>query len=517
MPKLTIHPKLKTALSKAFPKPAASAARILDKYVSVLEQLLDTAMQQPRSAYMRKKGLYHIPVSKLQQSGQLGAKRIRLHRWLEENGYALIDKVEQGSNLTGKYSLVALTKWIQLEDELTQDGELRELSDSEIDKFLASDGKDDKNLVRQLFPELMQDITEDEIAKLFDLVTVDVKSLENYITWLLTDAKLIKQAQKQSYLRQAKTILVVSKQLNKLFPQRKVQSEFGRTYYAGVSIQNINKDLRAAMLGDCWEYDVRSSVIAWKMAFAKDYLQQERIDTDVSRYFSATNWLLSEKQIMFKQIQEKTFAADSKVPEELQIDLIKQAMTAICFGARLQLQGWKSAQGAWHNPAIVDIIKNEAERKRFMTNRDVKDFVTEQNLLDSFLFNSVKQDMPELLENEFLCTNNRPNKSKTIAYLYQQSETQAMTIAYDFLASNNIEVLAKIHDAFVVSKKLKGEVKVDLQLLVQEKTGNQYWRLGEKQIKRWGDVMSVEEQQRIAEHKACIAAEELRAKQMLKR
>jgi len=515
MSKLIVKPEVRAALRAAFPKPAASAGKILDKYVGVLAHLIDTAMQQQRSVYMRKKGLYSIPVSTLQQSGQLGVKRIRLHKWLDENGYALVEKVETGTNLTGRYSLVALTKWITLGDELTDNGELQELSDKQIDEYLSDDETGETELVKRLYAELLQGLSEEEITKLFDFVPVDVKSLANYVTWLLTEAKLIKQAQKQSYIRQAKTILTISKKLNGLYPQRKVKSDFGRTYYAGLSVQNVNKDLRRAMLGDCWEYDVRSSVVAWKMSFAKVCLLSAGLGADVKHHFSATLWLLEEKVVMFKQIQEKTFAGDSKVPADLQINLIKQAMTAICFGARLQLQGWRTGDGNWQNPAIVDIIKNADERKSFMTNKDVKDFVREQNMLDNYLFNGVKKEAPELLKQSFLVSNSRPNKAKTIAYLYQNSEAKSMSAAYDYLMRKNIEVLAKIHDAFIVQKKLTGENKVDLQVQVQHETDNEYWRLGEKQIERWGDVMSLEEKQRIATHKTFIAAEEIHAKKYI--
>jgi len=33
-----------------------------------------------------------------------------------------------------------------------------------------------------------------------------------------------------------------------------------------------NRDLRRGFLGNCWVYDIRSSVIKWKMRFAWDYL-----------------------------------------------------------------------------------------------------------------------------------------------------------------------------------------------------------------------------------------------------
>ena len=58
----------------------------------------------------------------------------------------------------------------------------------------------------------------------------------------------------------------------------------------------------------------------------------------------------------------------------------------------------------------------------------------------------------------------------------------------------------------VVSPEIEA-VKQELEELVQFETHNEYWRLGEKPLKRWGDLMTQEEKQRIAQHKAFIANE----------
>ena len=63
----------------------------------------------------------------------------------------------------------------------------------------------------------------------------------------------------------ARTILAIASVMSGNYLQRKKPSAFGRLYYEGVSVQNINKELRRAVLGNCWEYDIRSSVVAWKM------------------------------------------------------------------------------------------------------------------------------------------------------------------------------------------------------------------------------------------------------------
>jgi len=69
-------------------------------------------------------------------------------------------------------------------------------------------------------------------------------------------------SKRKQYLLQAHVILTVAKDKDGKYYQRKLPSDFGRTYYSGTSVQNVNKELRRAMLGNSWEYDIRSSVVA---------------------------------------------------------------------------------------------------------------------------------------------------------------------------------------------------------------------------------------------------------------
>jgi hypothetical protein len=103
MTKLTIAPQVLAKLRQAHPTPAASAARLLDKYVGVLQGLIDDAMQQKRSTFMRKHGIYSVNVSTLHRCGQFGPKRTRLHKWLDDNELALIKIFELGTSVYARY------------------------------------------------------------------------------------------------------------------------------------------------------------------------------------------------------------------------------------------------------------------------------------------------------------------------------------------------------------------------------------------------------------------------------
>ncbi len=78
-------------------------------------------------------------------------------------------------------------------------------------------------------------------------------------------------------------------------------------YYEGTSVQNINKELRRAVLGNCWEYDIRSSVVAWKMGWAKQCIHSRGQGEELRKVFSATINFLEDKADFMGTVQYFTF------------------------------------------------------------------------------------------------------------------------------------------------------------------------------------------------------------------
>ena len=98
------------------------------------------------------------------------------------------------------------------------------------------------------------------------------------------------------------------------------------------------------------------------------------------------------------------FGDHSKEAGEFHMKLLKQAFTAMSFGARLASTGWQDGSGHWNNPARVNILKNTQERNRFFNDRSVRAFIKEQNTLDDFLFKQFKTHHPELVKLPCLLT-----------------------------------------------------------------------------------------------------------------
>jgi hypothetical protein len=398
---------------------------------------------------------------------------------------------------------------LAVEDKILRLGK----SDSEIDQHLCGDDFGNYQVLNLLFPEFKQRIKSPEIEELFDLVPVDKESVKSYIIWLTTESEKISQEKKDQALRQARIILAISSVMHGYYVQRKKPSLFGRMYYEGTSIQNINKELRRAVLGNCFEYDIRSSVVAWKMGWAKQYIDAREQGEDLRKVFSATLNFLEDKADFMGTVQYFTFGDDSPVHKDLQPKLLKQAFTAISFGARQNTIGWQNESGGWTNPALVDIIKNGTDRERFLADPTVQAYINEQSILDTHLYELVKATRRDLLSKSFLQTpSGRPSKSKILAYLYQHDETEVMDIVCEVAAQHGREPIARVHDAIFFKHKLSVDLRHEIEMTMQDQTKNSYWRLSHKQLERY-EPRYLDLKMDEAAHKERILQETIRARE----
>ncbi len=489
--KITVNPKVLKALQAAFPKPANSAEKALAKYVQMLEDQLFKALHSNREPEDRKLDLYVIALREFSQKGPcIGPKKMRLHSWLNDNKLALVETVKLGSNLTGQLSRVKLSKLIEIHD-IAQGPALlisSTMTSDELDEVLTGTKADNQNLFSHLYPDYYNYATDKQRLQVFDVLLVDIQSLKNFIVWLIEDAHRFKQKDKALYLRQARTILGVALHTKGLYFQRKKPSAFGRMYYEGISIQSVHKELRRAILGDCWMYDVRSSVIAWKMQFAREYMSIMGIQEDFHRAFSASLLYLEDKRDFMATVIYETFDASTNVPKELQPDLVKQGLTAIGFGAGLKAKGWTSSDGTWTLPSMVEIFRNKNDRDRFVNNLTVKKFQQEQQALDNYLYSMAIAMRPKFFASESFKATKNISKSKVVAYLYQQSETKVMDVVRSALKKEGRAVIANIHDAIIIRKKLSADIKHEVELQMQEQTGNKYWRIAASHLEPYRTV-----------------------------
>lgn len=482
---ITIDPVVLESLQRCFPKPKTAAARALEKYRKLLENLLFKATLRGQSNYERLLGCYSIAVSELVHKGpRIGYGKDRLHKWLSDNKLDLIETVEKGSNLTGRVSMIKLTEFVSLEDGTTpvQLAIANVKSASDLSAALCADANHNQEVFAAIYPDYFSYLSNAKRLQVFDVAPIDISSLEAYIAWLHSGAKKFSPGQIRTYTEQAQLILSVAKHTGGYFPQRKRLSPFGRTYYSGLSVQNVNKELRRAMLGNCWEYDLRSSVVTWKMTFAKELADKLYPTKEWGKVFWASRLYLEDRPDFMRDVRKVMFPSPNQVPVELQEKLIKEAVTAISFGARAKGAGWRSQDGDWTNPALVDIIKNGVQRHAFLNSVLIQSFIKEQGLLDSYLANGMKDELPMLYFGPLITRNLKPSKSKAVAFLYQHAEVQVMQTATDVLARHNIKPIAHIHDAFVVRNKLSVDIRDEIRFAIQSSTGNKFWSLKPTQL-----------------------------------
>ncbi len=178
-----------------------------------------------------------------------------------------------------------------------------------------------------------------------------------------------------------------------------------------------------------------------------------------------------------RDVRHTTFGRNLNLSVEYQEGLIKEAVTAISFGARANVNGWRTQDGDWTNPALVNVLKNTAQRTAFLNSCTIQQFIKEQALLDTYLANGLKSELPEVYYGPLITRNVKPSKSKAVAYMYQKSETHVMDVAYRVLDKHGIKPIARIHDAFVVRNKLSIDLRDEIMHEMRDSTHNSHWSL----------------------------------------
>lgn len=485
---LTIDPVVLQRLKESFPVPKTCADKALKKYKTLLEEMLFKALQRGRSNYETLFDLYSLPVSKLTHEGpHIGSGKIRLHKWLNQNDLNLVKIEEPGSNLTGLVSLVKLTELVTVDSASNHLANAINAATSKQDlsDVLSGDAQKNQKIFSALFPDYYTYLSDKEWATVFDIVPIDISSLEAYVVWLNTKSTIISPGQVRTYTDQALLILAVAKHTGGYYPQRRKPSPFGRTYYSGVSVQNVNKELRRAMLGNCYEYDIRSSVVTWKMTFAQELTDQLFPFKECGKLFWASWLYLGDRGDFMRDVRKDVFGTTSGLSVEFQEKLIKEAITAISFGARATVNGWREASGAWVNTALGEIFKSSSQRNAFLNSATVQAFIKEQALLDTYIADGLKTEMPDVYFGPLITRNIRPSKSKAVAFAYQKSETRVMNVAYAVLAKHGIKPIARIHDAFVVRQKLTINLRSEIMEEMKDQTSNDHWKLTRTELKKY--------------------------------
>lgn len=306
-------------------------------------------------------------------------------------------------------------------------------------------------------------------------VNVDMLSLNNFINHCdnelrvgSVNEKYYNQIRKNRY--QAKYIKIISEFFHDAygkycFPMIPHKSDYGRTYYKGINIMNMKEEVRRAVIGNYHQYDLDAAVYAIKVMLAKNVLAEN----DESHFgkFTYTKEYLDRKSNLRKELARECLIK-TPVPFKEKIKYIKEAITAIGFGARIGAGSWQTTDNEWKNPALNDIIMNKEDRERFINHSFVKNFVKEQqDMLKLIVDHYLKDDefVNKLIPIKNMFNNNgRVRKAQVMAYLFQHTESYIM----NQVASLAGQEVFLIHDALITNKPITNSCLLDMKYLLKE-------------------------------------------------
>lgn len=348
----------------------------------------------------------------------VGGKRYYIWQTFQSFPERVFDIVQTGNNLIKEYSM-AQSRYT-MEEVLQQCGTPEELWNEVYKKHFA------------------QEILDQQ----YDIAQIDLRSLNNYIKSnqaIDRAGKSPAQAQElDRNLKHAQKIHMLASAADGELIQIHSPSSFGRKYYSGPNLQNTPKIVRHAALGNCHEYDIESSVFAWKLSRIRKIAQEH--NTTVS--MPATLEYLDHKSAIRRRLAQAVFGST----EPGYINIIKEFITAIGFGAPLRGVGYVADQ-KYQKPALSQIITAKTKLDLAMQDSWVKQFYDEQTEMNDVLVVLAKitmldelQAVPELWDK----SGTRLKTNSLVSYLYQHAEREILDWAEQFCASS--DVLLTVHD-----------------------------------------------------------------------
>lgn len=275
---------------------------------------------------------------------------------------------------------------------------------------------------------------------------------------------------------------------------------YGRTYYKGINLQNCSKEVRVAALGDHISYDINAAAYAIKLVLVKDIYDE--FGHDFTGSFTYTKEYLDHKSEIRNELANVIHQYMPNHPNPLK--LVKEAITAIGFGAKLHEGSWE-LDGIKRYSSLHYIIYNRKARIAFAKHKFIVNFLKEQEQLGNIIYEyySRNTNFVDKVKNipDIYTHSGKLNKSKVLAYLYQHMETMVM----DIIVKDIIPRL-RIHDSFIVDKPLTSEILKDIKFQLSQLSP--YLSISNEEHVGWisQNVLDMELQ-----HKQFIEQEELLA------
>lgn len=353
----------------------------------------------------------------------------------------------------------------------------------------------------------------------YETVPVNMKSLANYIKDC--QARIKNKDNDRNYiqavernLRQAQAIKMIAEwRFNGGHGQHELiqlpnKSPFGRTYYKGVNLQNISKEVRSAVLGDHMQLDLANAALAIKLMYVENLVKDVKNDYDDPLWglFTYTKEYIDKKSAIRKRLAKHIqHFYDGEA-------LVKRAMAAIMFGATAVSKSWTDTKGQVRASAISDIIMNEEDRTRFLTDPWVMQFVREQKEINEVIIDDYTKDPETLAElkaiPDMINGRGQLRKQAAISYIFQHIETAIMDQIANIVKDHNLTTICRIHDAILL-ESVTPECLVDIRQFLKD--NSRYLKIERDEIDGYkGRLLDSTQtyEQEVQEHRQLILQQE---------
>lgn len=431
------------------------AKKALTKYLDLVLDLLAEACFN--GGYRPAFPLYKVPLDLLAKKGPRITRRdIRVHSLLNAKDLAPLKVFEKGSNIGPPKSFVLLNrnyyeiKCVNFADQMGDD----KLID------LIPDGYKESALDR-LPKELQGNIGSKNVPKGYSATEVSLEGLESLICMCLP---LSSQCQKISKVELKKLlatsyIYIIASHFGGRLLYKLEKREFGRRYEIGHGLQNAPKYIRKAALSPAYEYDLGSSIFAWRLKMALQFGLFKNDPASIQRVFPVTYRFIREKKQFIEDIcQELWEAGEEEHSREKIKGAVKKALTALTNGARLRGKPYVDADELVV-PAIPKCFFGDDRLiNAFQKNAIVFALQEESKVISGHIKTYWKKDggnmfpmVPDGINN----AKGDPKIAKVNTLMYQHFETELMDRFAAILEGQyDNTILVRIHDALIVRDQI---------------------------------------------------------------
>lgn len=311
--------------------------------------------------------------------------------------------------------------------------------------------------------------TDPEADEKYQWVDIDLENLGNYMLRTRDNRNRNEAAKIFAVAEQFR----IDEKWGKL-PMLKRPAASGRMYYGGINLQNTPSAVRHAALGRHFSYDLRTSVFAWQISVMRvlngcDY-------NTAPPGTSYTREYLGDKERIRNQFND-CFKDTYLTPAAITA-VVKQALTAISFGARRSAAYIDNDTNELVAHGLAGIIKHRESREAFLSHPWMVKFLAEQEYITDTIYEAVG----DIFADEPACQyKGRQNKKRTMAFLYQRAEARAMR---DLMSrAQDRGILLWVHDGFCSRHRCNIQ---DLSYILQQDHAPD-WRLEETVHQGWSD------------------------------